>query len=379
MKLLVVSHPCVTPINQQFYAEVERLSGWDVTLVIPANWKSEYKPLIHVERWPEFKGHIIEIPVWKPGSVPLHLYQTDPHTLLKKLTPDLLYIHNESYALGTIQWFWANTQVHQLPIGFWSSQNIYKNYPFPFGQLEKWVFEQADFAFALNHSAINHIEKKGLAQHKCTYLPTGLDPSIYRPAEADKLRQELGLQGFVLGYIGRFVPEKGLNTLLQALALLPPEAMLLFIGSGPEEAKLKQLAQQLNLTEQVRWLSYVPHEQIAPYYSAMDLFVLPSLTRSNWKEQFGRVLVEALACGVPVIGSDSGEIPHLINCLQGGWVFPEGDQQQLAQCIRTAWANQNLRQHHVATAQRIIAQEFTHTALAAKFIEVLQQARQHKR
>ncbi len=80
----------------------------------------------------------------------------------------------------------------------------------------------------------------------------------------------------------------------------------------------------------MRVLDGLAHDQMAAGYAQLDVLVLPSRTTPTWKEQFGRVIVEALWCGVPVVGSDSGEIPWLIGLTGGGLVFPEGDSEALA-------------------------------------------------
>jgi glycosyltransferase involved in cell wall biosynthesis len=113
-------------------------------------------------------------------------------------------------------------------------------------------------------------------------------------------------------------------------------------------------------------LGYVAHEVTPRYLGAMDILVLPSETRPNWKEQFGRVVIEAMACGSCVVGSDSGEIPTLIQASGGGRVFPEANPTALADVLQQmiadesqrktfariggAWANNNVSLPAVATS-----------------------------
>ena len=75
--------------------------------------------------------------------------------------------------------------------------------------------------------------------------------------------------------------------------------------------------------ERLTFLGYVPHEDVPSYLAHLDLVVLPSETQPNWKEQFGRILIEAMACGTPVLGSDLAEIPSVIRTTGGGRVFAE--------------------------------------------------------
>jgi len=115
----------------------------------------------------------------------------------------------------------------------------------------------------------------------------------------------------VVGYLGRFVPEKGLTTLMHALEAVSGPWNALFVGGGPMEDDLKVFAAAR--PDRVRILTDVKHDQVPQHLNAMDMLCAPSETTSRWREQFGRMLVEAMACGVPVIASRSGEIPYVVD------------------------------------------------------------------
>ena len=129
------------------------------------------------------------------------------------------------------------------------------------------------------------------------------------------------------------MPEKGVDLLLRACAALPSalDWTLNLLGDGPERGRLVDTARELGIDGQVRFLGRVPSTQAPQFYRTLDVLVLPSLSRPNWVEQFGRVLTEAMACGVPVVGSHSGEIPWVID--DAGRVFPEGDAGALADIL----------------------------------------------
>jgi len=95
---------------------------------------------------------------------------------------------------------------------------------------------------------------------------------------------------------------------------------------------------------------------------------LPSLTRPNWKEQFGRVLIEAMACGVPVIGSDSGEIPNVIG--DAGLIFPEGDIVALRDSIARMLADPERRARYAEAGRQRVLAEFTQAQIAAATVRV---------
>jgi glycosyltransferase involved in cell wall biosynthesis len=115
---------------------------------------------------------------------------------------------------------------------------------------------------------------------------------------------------------------------------------LLLIGDGELRA---QLDGQPIPGSRVRVLNELRHDQMASGYAQLDVLVLPSRTTPTWKEQFGRVVIEALWCGVPVVGSDSGEIPWLIELTGGGLTFPEGDRDKLAEQLTKLRNDTSLR------------------------------------
>lgn len=137
-----------------------------------------------------------------------------------------------------------------------------------------------------------------------------------------------------IGFVGRFVPEKGVMDLLQALGPLGSDYVLVCIGGGPQEAAIRQMAQSLGVEKQLRLLPPMPAAELAGHVAAMDVLALPSHTEQFWKEQYGRVLVEAMAAGVPVIGSDSGAIPYVIGDARR--VFAEGDIVGVCRAVQVA-------------------------------------------
>ena len=108
MKLLVISHACIVPVNQQFYAELERETGWEITIIMPSRWASEYGGQLQPKRWPGFQGKIIDLPIFKSGSVPLHGYRSLLISTLKRVNPDAIYVHQEPYSIVAFQIYLAN-------------------------------------------------------------------------------------------------------------------------------------------------------------------------------------------------------------------------------------------------------------------------------
>src|SRR5690554_967175 len=117
MKLLVISHACVTPINQDFWGFIMHKYGWNIDLVVPETWRGEYG-LVVAQRWKSFAGRIWKLPVLFSGSVPLHIYRARLDKVIEKVDPDVVYVHHEPYGLATFQWYLANKIAKSVPIGF---------------------------------------------------------------------------------------------------------------------------------------------------------------------------------------------------------------------------------------------------------------------
>lgn len=377
MRLLVLSHPCVTPINQQFFAAVEQVAGWDVSIVVPSSWKSDYAAVVRPARWPGFNGRLIEIPTLMSGNIPLHFYRSTFVGLIEAIAPDVIYAHHEPYAAATIQLYMANRLTRRCPVGFYSAQNIRKRYPLPFHLGEQFVFEQSAFAFPVSQSVEDVLRGKGY-RAPATVLPLGIDPAVYRPhpdASVLAARLRAASEDLLIGYLGRLTEEKGLRTLLHALAELRSVAWrLVVVGSGDYQREFLEIARRLGLESRISLVGFVPHPDAPRYLSAFDLLVLPSESRPNWKEQFGRVVVEALACGTPVVGSDSGEIPFVINATGGGVIFREGDPPDLARAIVQLAKNPEARQRLVAAGQSYVSRHLENGPIASRFVATVSKA-----
>ena len=154
----------------------------------------------------------------------------------------------------------------------------------------------------------------------------------------DGPKAEFGLgDRYVFGFVGRFTAEKGILDLVRALAALGEEYALVLVGDGPLAAAIRSLADELRVADRIRLLPPQDQTQLAASYRAMNLVVLPSHGASTWKEQYGRVLMEAMQCGVAVAGSGSGAIPAVLQ--DPAAVFPEGDVGAIVAVIEHLRAN----------------------------------------
>ncbi len=376
-KLLVVSHACITPINQSFYADVQETTGWDIDLVIPAVWATEYKAAVAVERWPAFSGGLNAVPVFKPGNIPLHAYRSPMVGLLRRTKPDAIYVHHEPYGLATFQMYVANRLAGRVPIGFYAAQNILKRYPPPFRWFEKYVMGHSDFALPVAQGSLDVLRDKGYAG-RAEVLPLPIDTSIYRrqPEWAFAKRAELGIERdeFVIGFLGRLVEEKGLQTLLRACARLRGKWRCVLVGSGPFETELRALAAELGIAERVMFPGFVPHQDAPGWFSLFDVFALPSETRPHWKEQFGRVIVEANGCETAVVGADSGEIGSVLRSTGGGVLVPEASPREFAAALQVFMDEPNQRFAFAKAGAEAARTQYDQRLLARRFAALVEDA-----
>ena len=375
MHLLVVSHPCTTPINQQIYAELEQRTGWKISLIIPDRWKDEFGNTLEGGIWPGLKARIEKVPVWKSGHIVLHVYKRNWTSFFKRNPFDAIYVHNEPYALAAAQICWANAQTIKAPFGFYSAQNILKHYPPPFSWLERMVYKQSAYAFPITE-AVKEVLLAKKFRGRSTVCPLPLDPDIYRPRGSEEDRRLIPREEdeVVISYVGRIVEPKGLRTLAAALpSLRDLRWKLVVIGKGDFEETFRQLLKDGGVVDRVVFLGFVPHVETPRYLSAFDLLVVPSETQPNWKEQFGRVITEAMGCGTPVVGSSSGEIPNLIHKSDGGLVFSEKNAGELAKCLRSLMTQKDLRQKYAENGRKWVEREVSLSAVAKKMAATLEE------
>jgi len=172
-----------------------------------------------------------------------------------------------------------------------------------------------------------------------------------------------------IGYVGRLVEEKGVDLLLHAASKLTGPWDMKILGSGPGRKRLEQMAQWLGLgSNRVTFDEQIPSTHMPNYLSGLDALVLPSLTRSNWKEQFGRVLIEAMACEVVTVGARSGAIPEVIG--DAGLLFDEGDADDLQAQLQRLINDVPLRQSLKAAGKARALDNYTHAAIAQHTVEV---------
>ncbi len=290
-------------------------------------WRSPEPPLS--DRF-EYEPARVRFPWVGPAQFYLHYYPDLPR-MLREFQPDIIDLWEEPWALVSAQACRLRHRIcPQAKIISETEQNILKKLPPPFERIRSYTLANADHAVARNAEAVQVLRAKGY-RGPTTVVPNGVDAELFKPMDRQACRRALDATGFVVGYVGRFVEEKGLTDLVEALPHCPPPVNLLFVGAGPLQAEILDSARQRGVEGRVRILPARPLTELPPLMNAIDVLALPSRTTARWKEQFGRVLIEANACGTPVIGAESGAIPDVVG--QAGLTVPERDPKALAAAI----------------------------------------------
>jgi len=363
MRVLMVSKALVTGVYQKKLEELAALPDVKLLAVVPPSWTENRVGAIPLNRM-FTNGYELAVEEMRfNGQHHVHYYPGLGRQV-RRFKPDLIHIDEEPYNLVCAQATMLARRAKARTI-FFTWQNLDRRYPPPFSLFERYCYSRASVALAGNEDAKSILRRKGF-QRPIEVIPQfGVDPDIFSPREQ---RRDGGR--FTIGYYGRLVPEKGIDTLVEAVAQLPSSARAVIVGAGESLASLQELAQRLGISDRVEFRGPIPTETIPDLLAELDVVVVPSRTRPNWKEQFGRVIIEAMACEVPVIGSDSGEIQHVIG--NPDLVFPEGDSLALAARIQSLIDDpRRTRQLGVAGRQRVL-DHYTQAQVAAATYRVYQ-------
>ncbi|MDQ1301428.1 MAG: hypothetical protein QG637_1349 [Chloroflexota bacterium] len=375
MRVVMISKALVVGAYQRKLEELARLGDIELIAVVPPEWRDR-RSHVKLERAHTVGYELVVAPLIFAGQYHLHFYPT-LGAILKRTRPDIVHMDEEPYNLAT----WHALRLAEA-IGarglFFTWQNLHRSYPWPFRAFEVANYRRAAHVIAGNRTAVDVLTAKGY-RGPVTVIPQfGVDPEIFHPEPEEAHRTSAGARTsltdlppaqtapapFHIGYAGSLIPEKGVDLLLAACAALPDRGWrLTILGDGPERARLKALAGETGIAGQVTFLGHRPSTQTPDIYRTLAVLVLPSVSRPNWVEQFGRVLIEAMASGAPVIGSDSGEIPNVIG--DAGLIFPEGDAAALRDALARLLTDPALRRDLAGRGRARVLARFTQAQIAA--------------
>jgi len=351
MRILAISHACVLEVNRAIYRELAAL-GHEVAIVTATRW-GEGGEAIACE--PRGTGDPAVIPLALAGASPRIYRFRGLRAYAEEFRPEVVVLDNDPVSRLALQ-MGAWCRRHDSALACISCENLRFDFRsavrgrgvvkgmatvLPKVAVASLARRVVDHVFTINDDGLAMFRDMGFGS--VTKIPLGFDPGLFRPdaAARARIRAELGWDGPLVAYFGRVVPGKGIHVLVQAMARLNdrPWRLLLdrFVDHG--DAYVRGVAAQikgLGLESRVLWCNPA-HSAIGAYMNAADVVVVPSLSTPQWKEQYGRVAQEAMACGTLVIASRSGALPGLVG--DGALLFDEGDEQALATLLAGAMAD----------------------------------------
>lgn len=363
-RVALISKALLVGVYQRKAEEIARL-GVDLTVLTPRRWQDRRG--VQSLQMQFTAGYTLRpIPLALNGNYHLHFYPTLARELAR-IQPHLVHVDEEPYNLATWLAVRGARRVGARVL-FFTWQNLYKRYPPPFRWWERAVYRACAHAIAGNQEAAQVLRRKGFAGPISVIPQFGVDAALFAPGPA---RGGNPTEPFHIGYAGGLLPEKGLDLLLRACAGLHGPWRLSLVGDGEARQELLALAHELGVAEQVHIQPRRAGHAMPDFYRSLDAFVLPSRTRSNWKEQFGRVLIEAMACAVPVVGSDSGEIPNVIG--DAGLIFPEEDVPALTARLQALLDRPEERRRLGQAGRARVLAHFTMERIAQATVDVYRQ------
>ena len=381
MKILVASHTYIVDLNCEKLRILAHLEPEvEVSVVVPKRWRPGGVQNKLIEMQPRTEGNFRVVPIsnWSQNNQGLLTFGAEIVPFLREFRPQIIQVEQGAKALGYAQLITLNQLLNlQAKNVFFTWWNLPYQSKFPVSWLENYNLRHTNGAIAGNKDGAEILREHGYRGSVKVMPQLGVDEQLFSPQPQPELASQLGIEDkFIIGFVGRFVEEKGILTLIESLTQLRSlRWKLLLLGRGPLKDSILEKSEQAGIKDRLILVESVPHDQVPRYINLMNVLVLPSettytfktLTAAGWKEQFGHVLIEAMACRVPVVGSDSGEIPHVIG--DAGLSFPEGDAIALQDCLRQLIEHPQLAQKLAQAGYERAMEKYTNKALARQQLD----------
>lgn len=369
VRVLFISHTYIVGINQGKLAAIAD-AGAQVALLVPQQWQApQWNKRFTVETpYPQIK--IYPAKIWFEGRAGAHFYlPSDIFKAIADFQPDIIQIEEEVFSLSAFEVVLAARRC-QLPVVLFGWENRDRQLSLPRRWMRQVVFENTQAIITGNHEGADVIKQWGYDKTIEIMPQMGVDTDLFSP---DLREGDMATEPLHIGFVGRIAHHKGIDTLLAAARQLKQQGCefhLYMCGSGPDEAKFMLLAQDYDLNDMITWRGGVRHDEVPGEIGKMDVLVLPSRTIPTWKEQFGHVLIEAMAVGIPVVGSTCGEIPNVVD--HPALIFPEGDAPALATILERLIQDVPWRQAMAQYSLERVEQHYSHIRIAERLIELWQ-------
>ena len=371
MRVLIVSHTYISTINRDKWKILARdHNDLELMVIFPKHWPTclfVHQAQISVDEQTE-NCTFVALDTTKAGNELLYRYaHKQLFDVVRSFKPDLIHVEQGDGALSYLQtnvytkWLYPQAKSVFFTWLNWTPQRSLKHRVF-LTPLEKINLAYSDGAIVGNHDAQDLLRKKGFERPILVLPQLGVNTDIFKPPSEQGKRSVK-----YICYIGRITQEKGIFDLAHAFVKLAHDFKdwnLLLVGKGPASDSMHSFIAQHQMYDRIQLSQPVPHENIATLLGGVDILVLPSHDTEFWREQFGHVLIEAMGCKVPVVGSDAGEIPHVIG--ECGLIFRQRNQQALLDQLVTLMQDEALRKRMGELGYQRVHTHYRHESIADK-------------
>jgi glycosyltransferase involved in cell wall biosynthesis len=346
-RIAILSHVNAQPLGQVRWKRFANMfKEIDLHLISPCIWNSNYltEPVVFRQEdsfVENFNIHTVD--VINNGNDSTYLFK-GLFSKLRKIKPDLIYVIGINFAMIHAillrMIFFRNTKLIVFTMGapIQKPRFLRKHLRYP----QNFIVEWLEWKLAINYtdSIICHypqleenIRNLGYKNKILVQTQIGVDEELYKLDQnlREKLRSDMRLDGFVIGFTGRINKIKGIFDLAKLMPELPVNVKFLLVGDGPDTNELIEIARNENWYDRLFLTGYVSPFEVAKYMSVMDCFFVGSRTTKNWVDTFPNVLAQAMTLGIPVIGSSSGAIPFMIGDQE--LIFEEGNLSEIKNLI----------------------------------------------
>lgn len=371
MNILVISHTYIAPINRDKWKVLaKQYQHVRLTVVVPKTWPTHLFTHQAGDLTQEQEKNItfVSIKTFCAGNEVRYGY--DAQALARVIiacNPEVIQVEQGDNAFSFFQTIMLtkllgiNASICFFTWVNWKPYVSFK-YRFTWGLVEKINRFFSCGAITGNHDAQIILQEKGFYKPMMVIPQLGVTENVFvRPSRT------IGSEKKYIGFLGRITEEKGVMHLVQAfnnIAAKYPDWELIFVGNGAAKKMLLDYIHQHGLTDRVTIKPSVSHHEVAQVFQELDIFVLPSYDTPLWREQFGHVLIEAMAGGVPILASDAGEIPYVVG--DAGLIFKQRDVVDLQAFLEILMQNPELRQGLAKRGYERVLEHYTHEKIAQK-------------
>lgn len=374
MRLLIIDKTGVLAANHERFAAFAALDDVILHVLTPERWFEHGRRVTQEIRKPD--GYRVSTGyALRQGHYASGMYITGLGRAIWRARPDVILLLEEPWSFFAAQTMrWARLIAPRAKIVFYTWENIYRDFDYPsrlrrsYRRIDLRMHRRAAGAICATQQARDVLELKGFSK-PAAVIPYGVSRAFFEAGQRRRFQHATRqTEAFTAAYIGRFLEMKGVHHLVEAL-VLATGVQLKLIGGGPMEPALRAQVERLRLGDRVTFLPPQPPEVVPALLETVDVLVLPSVTTPQWAEQLGRVVIEAMAAGVPVIASDSGALPEVIG--DAGVVFREGKARELAERLIYVRDNDAIRQALMLRGRERALSRFTWSRFAADTADFL--------